>query len=225
MPWFSRDSVRDAFRDFAIAANDGIIGTAGVLQGFAGAGATSRTLLVASISAMVASSVAGFGAKYAELAAARDAERAVIADEERDLAEGVEDDIADIAEHFEERGVPDPLALDVAERLLARDALGAQLEIAHGIDEPMHAWQPAVGALWNAVAVAVGSALPLTVLLLYPHAVESWAVVVAVIVSLVVTSLVIAAAARASVWRALRRTLLIGIATMALSYLAGVLIF
>ncbi|QAY72849.1 hypothetical protein ET445_05305 [Agromyces protaetiae] len=221
MYWFSRDS----FRDFAVAANDGIIGAAGVLQGFAGAGATSRTLLVASISAMVAASVAGFGAKYAELAAARDAERALIVDARKDLAEGPEDDLVDLAGHFEELGAPEPLALEVAERMIEHDGLAATLKTAHGIDEPTPGWFPLAGALWNAFSVAVGSALPLAVLLLYPRAIESWAVVVAVILSLIVTSFIIAAAARASIWRALRRTLLIGIATMTLSYLAGVLIF
>lgn len=221
MSWFRRES----FRDFAVAANDGIIGTAGVLQGFAGAGASSRTLLVASISALVAASVAGFGAKYAELAAARDAELALIADEQRGLAEGDADELAELAGHFVQRGVPLDLAREVAERLHEHDPLAAQLELEHHIDEPMPAWRPTVGALWNALAVAAGAALPLAILLLYPAAWESWALFVAVLLSLSATSLLIAASARTPVLRALLRTVLIGVSTMALSYLAGVLVF
>ena len=216
---------RDAVRDFAVAANDGIIGTAGVLLGFAGAGASSGTLLIASISALVAASVAGFGAKYAELAAERDTEQALIAEERLDLAEDANDDLAHLAEHFEERGVPAALARDVAERMHEHDALAAQLEIEHRIDEPMPLWRPLVGAAMNAVAVAAGSALPLVMLLAYPAAWESWAVFVAVLISLAVSSVVIAASARTSLPRALRRTLLIGLATMGLSYLAGLLVF
>ncbi len=212
-------------RDFAVAANDGIIGTAGVLQGFAGAGASSAALLVASISALVAGSVAGFGARYAELAAERDAERALITEEVEDLEADDADELADLIEHFEERGVPNGLARDVAQRMHAYDPLAAQLETEHGIQEPMRASQPIIGGLVEGVAIAAGSALPLIILLAYPAAWESWAVFLAAMASLAITSVLIAISARTSVPRALLRTIGIGVATMGLSYLAGVLVF
>src|SRR6185503_3126082 len=139
------------FRGLAIAASDGIIGTAGVLQGFAGAGASSSTLLVASISALVAGSAAGFGSKYAELAADRDAERAVIADEERDLHEDSSDELAELTAHFEERGVERDLARATAEQMFAHDALAAQLETEHGITARTGAAGPYLGALATAL--------------------------------------------------------------------------
>jgi VIT1/CCC1 family predicted Fe2+/Mn2+ transporter len=213
------------FRGLAVAATDGIIGTAGVLQGFAGAGASSSTLLVASISALVAGSAAGFGSKYAELAAERDAERAVIADETKDLHEDSSDELAELAAHFEERGVEPRLARSTAEQMFAHDALAAQLETEHGIIEPTSAAKPYLGALATALAFAAGSALPLAILLAYPAAWESWAVFVAVLISLAIASVLIAVSARTSVPRALGRTLTIGAATMGLSYLAGVIVF
>lgn len=221
MRWYRTD----AARDFAVAANDGIISTAGVLLGFAGAGASSTTLLVAALSALVAGSVAGFGAKYAELAAQRDTEQALIAETERDISEDASDDLADLAEHFVERGVPPELARDVAERMHAHDAVGAQLEAEHGIDDPMPASRPVLGALANAAALATGSLLPLIMLLAYPAAWEEWAVAVATLISLAVTSVLIALSARTSVPRALRRTIGIGVATMGLSFLVGLVVF
>ncbi|UOE43037.1 VIT1/CCC1 transporter family protein [Agromyces larvae] len=221
MRWYRSE----AARDFAVATNDGIIATAGVLQGFAGAGATSTTLLVASLSALVAGSVASFGAKYAELAAARDAERALIAETERDILEDASDDLDDLAAYFVERGVPVPTAREVADHLHRHDAVGAQLEVEHGIDEPTPPSRPLLGGLLNAAAVATGSALPLLILLAYPAAWESWAVFVAVLISLAATSMLIALSAHTSVPRALRRTLAIGLATMGLSYLAGLVVF
>ncbi|HEY1105734.1 MAG TPA: VIT1/CCC1 transporter family protein, partial [Agromyces sp.] len=89
----------------------------------------------------------------------------------------------------------------------------------------MRALQPLAGGAMNALALASGSALPLLILLAYPAAWESWAVFVAVLVSLAVTSMLVAVSARTSVPRALTRTIGIGAATMLLSYLAGVLIF
>jgi VIT1/CCC1 family predicted Fe2+/Mn2+ transporter len=213
------------FRSLAVATTDGIIGTAGVLQGFAGAGASSSTLLVASISALVAGSAAGFGSKYAELAAERDAERAVIADETKDLHDDSSDELAELTAHFAERGVEPELARATAEQMFAHDALAAQLETEHGITERTRASGPYVGALAAALAFAVGSALPLGILLVYPAAWESWAVFVAVLISLAIASVLIAISARTSVPRALGRTLTIGAATMGLSYLAGVIVF
>jgi VIT1/CCC1 family predicted Fe2+/Mn2+ transporter len=221
MRWYRSD----AARDFAVAANDGIIGTAGVLLGFAGAGAASGTLLVASLSALVAGSVAGFGAKYAELAAERDAERALIAETEKDIGEDASDDLEDLAAHFVERGVPHDLAVDVAQRMHAHDAVGAHLEVEHGLDEPMPPSRPVLGGLANAAAFATGSVLPLLMLLAYPAAWEEWAVVTATLISLAVTSVLIAVSARTSVPRAFRRTITIGVATMGLSYLVGLVVF
>jgi VIT1/CCC1 family predicted Fe2+/Mn2+ transporter len=213
------------FRGLAVAASDGIIGTAGVLQGFAGAGASSTTLLIASMSALVAGSAAEFGSKYAELAADRDAERALIAEEERDLREDASDELADLTAHFEERGVERELARRTAEQMFAHDPLAAQLEVEHGITGRTSAVQLYVGAFGTALAFAVGSTLPLAILLAYPAAWETWAVFIAVLLSLAVTSVLISISAGTSVPRALARTLTIGAVTMALSFAAGVIVF
>ena len=65
-----------------VDANDGIIATAGIVEGFAGAGASATTITIAAFSAMVAGGIALGGAKYSETATERDAEQALI-DEER----------------------------------------------------------------------------------------------------------------------------------------------
>ncbi|WP_153683705.1 VIT1/CCC1 transporter family protein [Agromyces agglutinans] len=214
----------EGFRSFVVSSTDGIIGTAGVLLGFAGAGASSGTLLIASISALVAGSVAGFCSKYAELAAERDAERAVIADEIEDLRDPA-DDLAALAARFEARGVQPTVAREVAEQLFAHDALDAELEFTHGIDEPTRAVEPLLGAAAGAAAIALGSALPLAILVVYPAAWEEWAVALAVILSLTVAGVLTSVTARTSVWRGLARTVGVGVLTMLATYLAGVLIF
>ncbi|WP_350348676.1 VIT1/CCC1 transporter family protein [Agromyces sp. G08B096] len=214
----------EGFRSSVVASTDGIIGTAGVLQGFAGAGASSTTLLVASISALVAGAVAGFGSKYAELAAERDAEQALIADEVEDLRDP-SDDLAGLAARFVAHGVRPEIARAAAADLFRHDALEAQLEFEHGIGEPLRPSQPLLGALADAAAIVLGSALPLLILVIYPAAWEEWAVALAVIISLAIAALLISLSARTSVWRALGRTVGVGALTMLCTYLAGALIF
>ena len=73
-------------RSLVVDANDGIIATAGIVEGFAGAGATEITITIAAFSAMVAGGIALGGAKYAEEATERDAQLALIDEERRQLA-------------------------------------------------------------------------------------------------------------------------------------------
>ena len=54
---------------------------------------------------------------------------------------------------------------------------------------------------------------------------ESWAILVAALVSLTLTSLVASGAGELSVRRTLARTLAVGLATLAVSYLAGRALF
>jgi VIT1/CCC1 family predicted Fe2+/Mn2+ transporter len=76
---------RDELRSMTVDANDGIIATAGIVEGFSGAGAGLTTLLVAAISALIAGAISGAGAKYTEAAAERDAQQTMIAEERRQL--------------------------------------------------------------------------------------------------------------------------------------------
>ena len=61
-------------RSWSLAGQDGCISTAGLLLGFAGAGVSQYTLLVAGTSAIVAGMLTAGGAKWAEAAAERDAQ-------------------------------------------------------------------------------------------------------------------------------------------------------
>ena len=60
---------REALRNWTLVANDGIIATAGILEGFAGAGASDRTLVTAATTATIAGMLAVGGAEWAEAAA------------------------------------------------------------------------------------------------------------------------------------------------------------
>src|SRR5690349_19544412 len=65
---------RESLRSWTVIANDGIIATAGIPEGFAGAGATNRTLITAATTATIAGSLSVGGSEWAEAAAEREAE-------------------------------------------------------------------------------------------------------------------------------------------------------
>src|SRR5215510_406418 len=63
---------RGSLRSWTQVANDGIIATAGILEGFAGAGASDRTLITAATTATIAGALSVGGAEWAEAAAERE---------------------------------------------------------------------------------------------------------------------------------------------------------
>ncbi|WP_109208520.1 MULTISPECIES: VIT1/CCC1 transporter family protein [Microbacterium] len=210
---------------WAIDANDGIIATAGLLQGFAGAGAGDRLLLFTAVAAMIAGGLSAGGTKWAEVAAERESELELAAEQQAELDRDPGGELAELAAHWQSRGLSPELALEVAQQLTSRDALGAQLDAEHGLEEITHRSAPWWAGLETALAFMVGAAIPVLITFLAPVAIETWAIIVAVVVSLALTSLVAAGVGRLSALRMLIRSLAVGLGTMGVSYLAGVIFF
>lgn len=204
--------------------NDGIIATAGVIEGFIAAGAGSDALLAASIAATVAGAGALGGVKFAESASERDAELALIEEERQDIERSPETEISELAAHFEARGVAPDLAAEVARQVNAHDALGAQLDVEHGIRELTPVSAPYRAAIGGVLAFVVGGALPIAIVLLTPPDLRALATAAAVLISLMLTAVLTARLGRASVWRTVRRSIAIGVLTLLLSILAGSLL-
>ena len=161
MPWSSaagpwadlRARFRDAsaYRSWTIEANDGIIATAGLLLGFAGAGASNRVLLFTATAATIAGGLSVGGASWAEEAAERDAQL-LSAKRERDaLASDPHAEHEELKRHWEARGLSPGTAEEVARQLSAHDALAAQLEWEYSFDQPM----PATFPLWFGVGAGL----------------------------------------------------------------------
>jgi VIT1/CCC1 family predicted Fe2+/Mn2+ transporter len=201
--------------------NDGIIATAGVIEGFLAAGAGTDALLAASIAATIAGAGSLGGVKFSEAAAERDAELIVIRSEQADLARSPEAEIAELAAHYEQQGVEPMLAAEVARQVSARDALGAQLDFEHGIRERTPATAPWAAAFGGAAAFVLGGALPIGIVMLAPPELRAVTTAIAVLISLSLTALITARLGRASAWRTVGRALVIGTLTLLLSVLAG----
>ena len=159
---------RAELRNRGVDANDGIIATAGIVEGFVGAGARGSTITIAAFAAMVSGGIALGGAKYSEEAAERDAERALVEEERQQLAMLPHDELAELAEHYRTRGLSPDLAARVAEELSAHDALAAHVVAEHGIDLASPRTPPVVVAAASGVAFAIGAAVPLLTVLLAP---------------------------------------------------------
>lgn len=91
------------FRSWTIDANDGIIATAGILEGFAGAGATHTTLLTPATATTIAGALGLGGATWAEEAAEREAQLELADEERADLAADAGAEVAELAAYYEQK--------------------------------------------------------------------------------------------------------------------------
>lgn len=160
------------------------------------------------------------------MAAAAGEAQLVIAEQERaELDRDLSGEIDELAAHWEAKGLTPETARRVAEELAAHDALAAQLDAEHGIDEIMAEAAPIWSGVAAGIAFALGAAVPLLITWLAPVAIEATAIVLAVVLSLVLTSLVAAQAGHLMLRRVLMRTLVVGLGTMGVSYVAGLAFF
>ena len=208
-----------------VDANDGIVAAAGVLEGFAGAGASEATLLLAATVATIAGGLGLGGAKWSELSAEREAQLRLVSEEAAQLELSPDEEVLELAIHYERKGLSPELAREVAEQLTARDALAAQLESEHGIVEIMSRSAPALGGVGAGIAFIAGAAIPLIITVLVPGSVEAWAILLAVVVSLTLTSIIVARSGGTAAWRMIVRALTVGVGTLFVSFLVGRLLF
>ena len=154
-------------RAAVLGANDGIVSTASLLVGVAAANATPHDVLVAGVAGLVAGAMSMAAGEYVSVSSQADTEHADLERERKELAADEPFERAELAAIYEKRGLDAPLAMRVAEQLMAKDALGAHARDELGISEIQRA-RPVQAAVASAATFAVGAALPLLTAVLAP---------------------------------------------------------
>lgn len=149
-------------RAAVLGANDGIVSTASLIIGVAAANAAHEGILLAGVSGLVAGAMSMAAGEYVSVSSQADTENADIALEKKSLEEDFEFEKNELASIYEERGVEPLLAQQVAEQLMAHDALGSHARDEIGISENGNA-RPVQAALSSAGTFTIGAALPLVV--------------------------------------------------------------
>ena len=105
--------------------------------------------------------------EYVSVSSQADTERADIQRERTELAGNDMGEIKELATIYVERGLDSTLANQVAEQLMAKDALEAHARDELGISETIGT-RPVQAAMTSAVTFVVGAALPLLVVVIAP---------------------------------------------------------
>jgi len=149
-------------RAAVLGANDGIVSTASLIIGVAAAGTTQDNILLAGVSGLVAGAMSMAAGEYVSVSSQSDTQAADLAVEKQSLERNFESEKDELARIYEGRGLEPVLAEQVAEQLMAHDALGAHARDEIGISKSVSA-QPVQAAFSSAGTFIVGAALPLMV--------------------------------------------------------------
>lgn len=154
-------------RAAVLGANDGIISTASLIVGVAAAAATRNDVLIAGIAGLVAGAMSMAAGEYVSVSSQSDTELADLARERRELSENPEFELEELTEIYVKRGLERELARQVAQQLMANDALKAHAHDELGITGLTTA-RPVQAAFTSAAMFSIGAAMPLLMVVIAP---------------------------------------------------------
>ncbi|ANK60824.1 MULTISPECIES: VIT1/CCC1 transporter family protein [Loigolactobacillus] len=210
----------NVLRAGVLGMNDGIISTAGIVLGVAGAQQSSFMLFIAGISGMLAGAFSMGGGEFVSVGQQRDMQRATAAKQRQAISDDYPKELAELTRVYTAKGISTELAQQVAIELMAKDGLSATCREKYNIElgNYFNPWHAAISSFFS---FFVGSILPLLTITLVP---AKWKVAVtffAVGCALLLTGYVSATLGQTRRRKAVLRNLVVGLLTMAVTYAVG----
>jgi VIT1/CCC1 family predicted Fe2+/Mn2+ transporter len=210
-------------RAAVLGANDGLVSTASLIVGVAASAAGPGEVLVAGCAGLVAGAMSMAAGEYVSVSSQSDTERADLDRERGELADDPAAEREELARIYVDRGLDDALARQVADQLMAKDALGAHARDELGISD-LTAARPVQAALTSAATFSAGAAMPRLVAALSPGRIAVFTVSAASLLFLAVLGALGARAGGAPLVRATARVTFWGALAMAVTAGIGSLV-
>ncbi len=207
-------------RAAVLGANDGLISTSSLVVGVAAADASRGPVLLAAVAGLAAGALSMAAGEYVSVSSQADTEKADLARERWELENVPQSEREELTEIYVERGLTRDLAGQVADQLMAHDALGAHARDELGLSALTRA-RPGQAALASAASFAVGAALPATLAAVAPMAALEPSVAAATLALLLVLGGIAARLGGAPVPRGALRVAFWGAAAMGVTALVG----
>jgi VIT1/CCC1 family predicted Fe2+/Mn2+ transporter len=226
MAWLPIDSAELAdwrlrARESILDLNDGIVSAAGIAEGFASAGASTSTLLVAGVATILAGGFTAAGARYTEVRTEWEMNRALIEAERASIEADPIGEFEELVGIYQAKGLSADLARQVADALTEHDPVAAHADAEHRLDELGATSGAARAAAAAGASYGVGACLPLVAIRWLPHDERMLLTFTVVLVALGLTGWFASWLTELPVVRLVRRNVILGAATMGASLLIG----
>ncbi len=206
-----------------LGANDGIVSTAGIVLGVAGATTDRTSILIAGIAGLAAGALSMAAGEYVSVSTQRDSELALLDKERQELIDDPLDELEELAGIYVGKGLTEELALQVAQQLTDHDALAAHAEAELGIDVDDIS-SPWTAAWASMLAFTLGALLPLLTIGLVSPGARVPVTVASVAVALAFTGWASARLSSGPPRRAVVRNVGWGLVAMAVTFGIGSLV-
>lgn len=210
----------NVLRAGVLGMNDGIISTAGIVLGVAGAQQSSFALFIAGISGMLAGAFSMSGGEFVSVSQQRDMQKTAAQKQQQAIAEHYPQELAELTQVYVDKGISVELAHQVAAELMVKDGLGATCREKYNIElgNYFNPWPAAVSSFCS---FFVGAILPLLTITLVPARWKVQVTFVAVACALLLTGYVSATLGQTRRRKAVWRNLVVGLLTMIVTYAVG----
>ncbi|CAM3221636.1 VIT1/CCC1 transporter family protein [Sporolactobacillus spathodeae] len=210
----------NVLRAGVLGANDGIMSTAGLVLGVAGATTDTRTLLISGLAGIIAGAFSMGGGEYVSVSTQKDTEKAVVQAEKLRLHDDYEGERNELASIYRGNGLSEELSIKVADELMKKDAIRAHAQAELGVnpDDFINPWHAAFSSM---LSFAIGAILPVLAIVLMPPATRVLFTGVSVFLALIATGYISAALGGAPKLPAIIRNVVVGLLIMALTYTVG----
>lgn len=155
-------------RAAVLGANDGIVSTSSLIIGVAASHADLHCILISGAAGLIAGAMSMAAGEYVSVSSQVDTEQADLRREARELAENHHHEVNELKTIYINRGLQPELAQQVAEQLMAQDALAAHARDELGLTEIIAA-RPLQAAIISALTFSLGALLPLSMVMAFPH--------------------------------------------------------
>lgn len=207
-------------RAAVLGANDGIVSTAGLVVGVAGATNSPAVILAAGVAGLSAGAISMAAGEYVSVSSQRDSEKALLEKERRELEDMPEQELEELTAIYQSKGLSRATAEKVAKELTAKDAFAAHVDAELGIN-PDELTNPVHAAVASAAAFFAGAIIPLSAIILFPEPYKIPLTFVSVIFALACTGTLSAKVGNAPILQATFRVVIGGALAMIVTYSIG----
>lgn len=207
-------------RAAVLGANDGIVSTAAVVMGAAGATSDSSAVVMAGFAALVAGAFSMAVGEYVSVSSQSDAETSYIDRKKQHLEDDPAAQIEKLSKAYQERGMSAKTAKTAAKEVSEKDALGAHLESGIGMSED-EVTSPSAAAISSFLSFIAGGSIPFIVCLLASDQMRIGATMLATIIALGLAGYISSSVTGTSSKLATIRIIFGGIIAMGATYAIG----
>jgi len=154
-------------RAAVLGVNDGILSTTSIAIGVAAASGTRSPIVLAAVAGLVAGAMSMAAGEYVSVSSQSDIETADLERERKELETMPEAELKELAKLYQERGLDNDLAMQVAVQITKHDVLQAHARDELGINDITRP-KPLQAALASGASFVTGGLLPLFVSLFAP---------------------------------------------------------